>query len=186
MTIDAPPQETAPATAKPKSVSIVRIIALFLIVVGGLAAFGWYRLQKAAPPTGSVVDQMTRTNYRRFTATVAANKEWQVFAEAVVRTGERVVVGATGQWKVGPSHDATGPEGKDATGGLMDWRVMKEAKLGQLLGGVGPDPKMAYGITADPAGFTAPNDGPLAFRINDSDPSNNSGDMTLTIDIYEP
>lgn len=184
MTVEAPsPEATKP---KAKSISIVRIIALFVILVGGLAAFGWYRLQRASAPTGSVVDQMTRTNYRRFTATVAANQDWQLFAEAVARTGERVVVRATGQWKVGPNYEATGPDGKEVTGGLMDWRVMKTAKLGQLLGGVGPEPTLAYAITSETGSFIAPSDGPLAFRINDSDTSNNSGEMALTIDIYEP
>lgn len=189
MSSEAPapaPTPEAPAAKKASSISIGRIVVLLVVIVGALAAFAWFRMQKASAPTGSVVDQLTRKNYRRFTATVASNKEWQTFAEAVARTGERVVIRAEGQWKVGPSYAATGADGLDAKPGLVDWRVMKEARLGQLLCGIGPEPKIGYAITSDPGGFTVPGDGPLAFRINDSDPSNNSGDLALTIDIYEP
>lgn len=171
--------------ASPKSFSFLRLIILFVVVAGLIVGFLAWRVWKAAPASGSMLDQIARKDYRAYAAVVDGKHGWQIFADAVVKPGERVVIRATGSWKVGPTHPMIGPLGMEgAKPGLVDWRLSDKGNLGQLLGGVGTKPELVYSLK-DEATFVAPAAGPLSFTINDSDPSNNDGSMALSIEVYD-
>lgn len=93
-----------------------------------------------------------------------------------VKSGEVVHLETTGTWTVSPKYPLFDADGLDQSGGFMDYRVYKGGKLGAVICRVTDSDKVYAGKTQR---FMADMDGLLECRINDTDLSNNVGEVTV-------
>jgi len=108
-----------------------------------------------------------------------------------IRAGDVVDISATGQYKVGnlfydKSIDPRGYPDGDARSYNFDTEPFKSAPHGSGLAMVGfSDAKAGYNV-APCARFVSRSFGPFVVGINDSDPTNNTGDATFEVEVSPP